>query len=86
MKKIVQRTCMACNLKKDRKELIRIVLNKQNEINIDKTFKADGRGAYICKNIECLEKLIKTKKLEKVFKMKLEDEIYNKIRGVLFDK
>ena len=59
MKKQVIRTCMGCNQKKDKNELIRIVKNKNNEISIDKTGKQDGRGAYICNSEECLEKLIK---------------------------
>ena len=60
-----QRTCMGCNQKKDKKDLIRIVKNKENEIKIDRTGKLDGRGAYICDDIECLEKVIKTKRLER---------------------
>ena len=52
MKQAFQRKCMACNLKKDKYELIRIVKNKNNEILVDKTGKLDGRGAYICNNIE----------------------------------
>ena len=46
----------------------------------------EGRGAYICDNIECLEKLIKTKRLEKVFDMKISEEIYENLRGVVLDK
>ena len=61
MKKIVQRTCMGCNLKKDKKELIRLAFNKNKEIFVDETGKAEGRGAYICDDIKCLEKAIKTK-------------------------
>ena len=45
-----------------------------------------GRGAYICDNVECLEKLIKSKRLEKVFGIKISDEIYEKLRGVILDK
>ena len=86
MKRQPQRTCMGCNVKKDKKEFIRIVKNKENEINIDKTGKMEGRGAYICDNIECLEKLIKTKRLEKVFDMKIAEEIYENLRGVVLDK
>ena len=86
MKRQPQRTCMGCNVKKDKKEFIRIVKNKENEINIDKTGKMEGRGAYICDNIECLEKLIKTKRLEKVFDMKISEEIYESLRGVILDK
>ena len=86
MKRQPQRTCMGCNVKKDKKEFIRILKNKENEINIDKTGKMEGRGAYICDNIECLEKLIKTKRLEKVFDMKISEEIYENLRGVVLDK
>lgn len=86
MNKPPERTCMGCNAKKTKKELIRIVKNKENEINIDRTGKMPGRGAYICDNIECLEKLIKTKRLEKVFEMKISNEIYEKLRGVILDK
>ena len=86
MKKEPQRTCMGCNEKKDKKQLIRIVKNKENEISIDRTGKQEGRGAYICDNIECLEKLIKTKRLERVFDMKISDEIYENLRGVIIEK
>lgn len=85
MKKIVQRMCMGCNEKKDKRDLIRIVLNKNGNITIDKNGKLEGRGAYICDNIDCLEKVIKTKRLEKVFNIKIQDEIYNKLRGVIID-
>ena len=59
-----QRTCMGCFQKKGKHELIRIVKNKNEEVFIDTTGKAEGRGIYICKDINCLEKLIKNNKLE----------------------
>lgn len=77
---------MGCNEKKDKKDLIRIVKNKNNEISIDRTGKLDGRGAYICDDIKCLEKVIKSKRLEKVFEYKISDEIYENLRGVILDK
>ena len=86
MKKQPQRTCIGCNSKKDKKEFIRIVKNKENEISIDRTGKKEGRGAYICDNIACLEKLIKSKRLEKVFDIKISEEIYENLRGVILDK
>ena len=86
MKRQPQRTCMGCNEKKDKKDLIRIVKNKNNEISIDRTGKLDGRGAYICDDIKCLEKVIKYKRLEKVFEYKISDEIYENLRGVILDK
>ena len=81
-----QRTCMGCNSKKDKKDLIRIVKNKQNEVNIDKTGKQEGRGAYICNNIQCLEKVIKSKRLEKILDIKISEEIYENLRGVIFEQ
>lgn len=83
---VLQRTCMGCNEKKNKKELIRIAKNKENEITLDETGKAQGRGAYLCYNIKCLEKAIKTKRIEKVFKCKISDEIYENLRGVILDK
>lgn len=72
--------------KKDKKDLIRIVKNKDGNISIDKTGKANGRGAYICNNVECLEKAIKSKRLEKTFEEKIDNEIYENLRGVIIDK
>ena len=86
MKKMPQRTCMGCNIKKDKKDLIRIVKNKDGEINIDKTGKMQGRGAYLCNNIECLKTAIKTKRLEKVFEQQIDNDIYEKLRGVMIDE
>ena len=86
MKKVPERTCMGCNEKKEKKELIRIVKNKENEINIDKLGKMAGRGAYICNDVNCLDKVIKTKRLERIFETKITDEIYESLRGVILDK
>ena len=81
MKELPKRTCIGCNEIKIKKELIRIVKNKENQIFVDKTGKANGRGAYICNNIECLEKAKKSKRLEKTFEMKIEDSIYEDLKG-----
>ena len=86
MKRQPQRTCMGCNIKKDKKDLIRIVKNKNNEVNIDRTGKQEGRGAYICDDINCLEKVIKSKRLEKILDIKLSEEIYENLRGVILGK
>ncbi len=80
MKKLPERTCIGCNEVKLKKELIRIVKNKEGQILVDKTGKANGRGAYICDNIECLEKAIKTKKLERSFETQIGEEIYEELR------
>ena len=80
MKSLPMRTCIGCNQIKLKKELIRIVKNKQDEISIDRTGKANGRGAYICDNAECLEKAIKSKRLERNFETQINPEIYDELR------
>jgi len=59
------------------------VKNKEGEISIDKTGKENGRGAYICDNIECLEKAIKTKRLERSFETQISNEIYDELRKTI---
>lgn len=86
MKSLPQRTCIGCNTKKDKKEFIRIVRNKDGNISIDKTGKTAGRGAYLCDDITCLEKAIKAKRLEKVFETRIDEKIYQELRGVMVGK
>ena len=83
MKKIPNRTCIGCNTQKTKKELIRIVKNAQGELKVDKTGKLPGRGAYICNNSECLEKAVRSKRLEKSFEMKIEEDIYEQLRNTI---
>ena len=82
-KKIPQRMCTGCMEMKPKKELIRVVRNKENEVFIDLTGKKPGRGAYICKDITCFEKSYKTHRLEKNLEVKIPDELYNKLREEL---
>lgn len=81
LKQLPKRTCIGCNEVKLKKELIRVVKNKENQIFMDKTGKANGRGAYLCNNIECLEKAIKSKRLERTFEMQIDEKIYEDLRG-----
>ena len=80
-----QRMCIACREMKDKKELVRVVKNSEGNIFVDLTGKANGRGAYICKSKECFAKLKKQKALNKAFKCPIDEEIYNKIEGELFE-
>lgn len=86
MKRQPQRTCMGCNIKKDKKELIRIVKNKEGKINVDRTGKQEGRGAYLCDDRQCLEKVIKSKRLERALDTKISQEIYEDLRGVILEQ
>ena len=86
MKNIPQRTCSVCRTQKSKNELLRIVKNKDNIINVDETGKQSGRGAYICYDMECLEKAQKSKRLEKALEIKIEDEIYEQMKNVIGKK
>ncbi|MGL4731643.1 MAG: RNase P modulator RnpM [Clostridium sp.] len=80
VRKIPQRMCTGCMEMKDKKQLIRVVRNKEGEISIDMTGKKPGRGAYICKNIECLEKSIKAKRLDRNLEVKIDEELFAKLK------
>lgn len=85
-KKAFTRTCIACNNKKNKYDLLRIAYTKNNEISIDIEGKKEGRGIYLCYNLECLEKAIKTKKIERKLSTKISEDFYENIRGVIIDK
>lgn len=77
------RKCVVCNERKEKRELIRVVKNNEDEVFVDTTGKANGRGAYICKNVECLEKAKKGNRLSNTLKIKVTDEVYNKLEEEL---
>lgn len=82
-RKIPLRKCIGCGEMKDKRTLVRIVRSKEGEISVDLVGKKPGRGAYICKNIDCLEKAQKAKRLERAFSTKIEPEIYDTMRSEL---
>ena len=86
MKNEVVRMCFICRNTYDKKELNRLVKNKEGNIFLDITGKANGRGAYICNSADCLDKVKKHKVLNKAFKCELSDEIVQKICEELIDK
>ncbi len=73
------RMCIVCRDRSDKKELVRVVRNKNGEIFLDKTGKANGRGAYVCKAKDCFDKLKKTRALNRAFKCEIPLEIYEKL-------
>lgn len=79
VKKIPMRKCIGCGKSKPKKELIRVVKDKDGNIFLDKTGRQNGRGAYICFNKECLEKAIKTKALNRAFQMEVTKETYDNL-------
>jgi len=83
VRKIPQRMCTGCGEMKNKRDLIRVVKNKEGEISIDLVGKKPGRGAYICRDVECLNKAIKTKRLEKNLDKKIDDDIYDRLKDEL---
>ena len=81
--KVPMRKCTGCQEMKNKKELIRVVRNDEGEFSLDTTGKKPGRGAYICKNIECLEKACKNKGLERSFKQAVPKDLYDELKKQL---
>ncbi len=77
------RMCIACREMKDKRELLRIVKDKEGNIFVDESGKQNGRGAYVCKSKDCIDKLQKQKLLNKTFKTNIDDAVYEKIKGVI---
>lgn len=79
-KKTPMRKCIGCNEMKDKKELIRIVRSSEGAMSVDASGKMSGRGAYICNCKECFDTAYKAKRLERAFKTRIPDEIYQQLR------
>lgn len=77
VRKIPLRKCIGCNEMKPKKELVRVVKNKEEEIFLDLTGKKAGRGAYICNNPACLQAARKNRGLERAFSCKIPAEVYD---------
>lgn len=75
-KKIPQRQCMGCRERKAKKELIRVVRSPEGQVSLDFHGKKNGRGAYICPQMECLKKAIRSKSLERSLEVPIPEEIY----------
>ena len=79
VKKIPLRKCIGCGEMKEKKAMIRVIKTPEDEIMIDATGKKNGRGAYICPSLACLSKAIKSKGLERSFKMSIPKEVYEQL-------
>ena len=82
-KKIPLRTCVVTKEKLEKKDLLRVVKDNEGNVFVDETGKANGRGAYIKKDIEVLKKAIKTKILDRNLETTISDEVYEEIRKII---
>ncbi|MBR4777555.1 MAG: YlxR family protein [Lachnospiraceae bacterium] len=81
VRKIPLRKCTGCGELKAKKELIRVLLEPDGNVTIDSTGKKNGRGAYICNKLECFEKAVKTKGLERSLKTQIPAEVFDRLRN-----
>ena len=80
--KIPVRTCIGCQCKKPKKEMIRIIRTPEGKIEIDKTGKKSGRGAYLCGNVKCLDTALRKNSLNKSLKQDIPLQTLNELRKV----
>lgn len=77
------RQCTGCGEMKPKSELIRVVRSPDGTVGLDRSGKANGRGAYICRSVECYKKAVKTKKLERAFSMSIPENVSEQIEKEL---
>ena len=82
-RKIPLRTCVVTGEKLDKRDLLRVVKNKDGEVKVDITGKMNGRGAYIKRDVKVLEEAIKKKSLERKLECNISNEVYDEIRKIL---
>lgn len=83
MKKMPERTCVVTKEKALKKDLIRVVRNKDGLIMVDSTGKANGRGAYLKKDADVVNKARSTKILDKILETQIPDTIYDEILNII---
>ena len=83
MKKIPMRMCVVTRERFPKQELIRVVVNKEGIVTVDVTGKANGKGAYIKKDIEVLKKAKTTKVLDRTLNVTISDDIYNELESII---
>jgi predicted RNA-binding protein YlxR (DUF448 family) len=74
-----ERTCIVCKRKAGKQDFIRIVKSKSGTVTLDKAGNADGRGAYVCRDGDCVKKLAKSRALNRAFKQNVPNEVYDGI-------
>lgn len=80
-KKIPMRQCLGCREMKPKRELIRVVRSPEGEISLDFGGRANGRGAYVCPNGDCLRKAVKARALERAFSAQIPPEVYERLQS-----
>ena len=80
-RKIPMRMCVGCREMKPKVQLLRVVKPQDGEAHIDRTGKAQGRGAYVCGQIECLRKARKSRALERALEAQIDDGVFSQLEA-----
>ncbi len=83
MKKIPQRTCVLTKEKLDKKDLIRIVRTPEQNVVVDETGKLNGRGAYLKKDLEVINKAQEKHILDKILNVKVDDSVFDELKKIV---
>ena len=84
-KKIPKRQCLGCREMYEKRELVRVVRSPEGEISLDFRGKKPGRGAYVCRKMECLKKAQKARALERAFDCTIPHEVYEALEAQMED-
>lgn len=84
-RKIPERQCLGCNEHKPKKELLRVLRTPEGEVMLDFTGKKSGRGAYICRDVKCLKKARKSRRIERSLGVSIPEGVYDKMESELED-
>lgn len=79
-KKVPMRKCVGCGEMKNKKELLRVIHTPEDTLVLDTTGRQNGRGAYLCANMDCFQAARKMKGLERSLKMAIPEEIYEELQ------
>lgn len=79
VRKIPMRQCMGCNEHKPKQELLRVVRSPEGEISLDFTGKKNGRGAYLCRDVKCLRRARKSRRIDRVLETEIPEEVYDRM-------
>jgi len=79
-KKVPMRMCVACREMKPKKELLRVVRTPEGAVEVDRTGRKNGRGAYLCGTVDCLNKAVKTRALERALQQKIDDTVWETLK------
>ena len=77
------RQCLGCREMKPKRELLRVVRSPEGEVSLDPRGKLPGRGAYVCPNVDCFRKAVKSRALDRALEVKIPDEVMTRLAGLL---